>query len=214
MQGRRAEGAGHGTMKLHWSPRSPFVRKVMVAAHELGLAERIATVRTVVAMRKPARDLLPENPLGKIPTLVLEDGTVLYDSLVIVEHLDSLVGHRLIPREGKARFVELRRHTLANGFLDMLILWRNERDRPQPLPDLLDAFALKADAVLAALEAEAAALAEAPLGIAQITTAIAGDYLDFRFPDLGWRDRCPTLSTWQRGFAQRPSMRANAVVDA
>ena len=202
-------------MKLHWSPRSPFVRKVMVAAHELGLAERIHTVRTVVAMQKPARELLPENPLGKIPTLVLEDGTVLYDSVVIVEYLDSLAGGgRLIPKDGTARFRELRRHALANGFLDLLILWRNERDRAAPLPALLDAFTLKTDAVLAALEAEIGAIAEEPVGLAQITIAIVGAYLDFRFAELGWRDRCPRLDAWQRRFAERPSMRATEIVDA
>jgi glutathione S-transferase len=199
-------------MKLHWSPRSPFVRKVMVAAHELGLADRITTVRTVVAMSKPALELLPENPLGKIPTLVLEDGTILYDSLVIIEYLDK--DHRLIPREGPARFTELRRHALATGFLDLLILWRNERDKPQPSQALIDAFKVKTDAVLPALEAEIEAIAAAPIGVAQITLAIAGDYMDFRFPDLGWRARCPKLDAWQRGFAARPSMQATPVVDA
>jgi glutathione S-transferase len=202
-------------MKLHWSPRSPFVRKVMVAAHELGLAERIRTVRTVVAMRKPARELLPENPLGKIPTLVLEDGTILYDSQVIIEYLDSLAGGgRLIPASGPARWQELRRHALLDGFLDLLILWRNERDRPQPLPDLLDAFALKTDAVLPAIEAEIGAIAAGPVGLAQITAAVAGAYMDFRFGDLGWRARCPRFSAWQEGFAQRPSMIATPIVDA
>jgi glutathione S-transferase len=204
-----------GMMKLHWSPRSPFVRKVMVAAHELGLADRIETVRTVVAMVKPARELLPENPLGKIPTLVLADGTILYDSLVIIEYLDSLAGGgRMIPTAGPARFIELRRHALANGFLDMLILWRNERDRAQPLPALLDAFALKTEALLPALEAEASALAAGPVGLAQITTAIAGAYMDFRFADLDWRARCPALSAWQTRFAERPSMLATGIVDA
>lgn len=202
-------------MKLHWSPRSPFVRKVMVAAHELGLVDRIQTVRTVVAMQKPARELLPENPLGKIPTLVLEDGTILYDSQVIIEYLDSLAGGgRLIPREGRARFTELRRHALATGFLDMLILWRNERDKPHPLPALLDAFALKTDAVLRVLEDEISAIAAGPVGLAQITTAVLGAYMDFRFPDLGWRDRCPAFSAWQQRFAERPSMRATEIVDA
>jgi glutathione S-transferase len=60
-------------MKLHWSPRSPYVRKVMVAAHELGLADRLQTVRTVVGGTTPHAELMRENPLGKIPTLVLED---------------------------------------------------------------------------------------------------------------------------------------------
>jgi glutathione S-transferase len=202
-------------MKLHWSPRSPFVRKVMVAAHELGLADRIETVRTVASAENPPRQLLPDNPLAKIPTLVLEDGTVLYDSLLIIEYLDTLAGGgRLIPAAGPARFLELRRHALANGFLDMLILWRAERAKQQPLPALMDAFALKLDAVLPALEAEIDAIAAAPVGVAQITLAIAGDYLDFRFADLGWRDRCPRLAAWQARFAQRPSMLATPVVDA
>lgn len=202
-------------MKLHWSPRSPFVRKVMVAAHELGLADRIRTVRTVVAMRKPARELLPENPLGKIPTLVLEDGTVLYDSQVIIEYLDSLAGGgKLIPASGPQRWQELRRHALLDGFLDLLILWRNERDRPQPLPDLIDAFTVKTDAVLPAIEAEIDAIATAPLGLAQITAGVAGAYMDFRFADLGWRARCPRFAAWHAGFAQRPSMLATPIVDA
>ena len=79
-------------MKLHWSPRSPFVRKVMIAAHELGLADRIDTVRTVVRMGRPNEALLPDNPLSKIPTLVLDDGRTLFDSLTIIEYLDHIAG--------------------------------------------------------------------------------------------------------------------------
>lgn len=200
-------------MKLHWSPRSPFVRKVLVAAHELGLADRIAKTRTAVAMTKPALALLPDNPLGKIPTLVLEDGTVLYDSLVIIEYLDTLTERRLIPPSGMARVHELRRHALANGFLDLLILWRNERDRAQPSAELIAAFALKTDAVLPALEAEVAAIAAGPVSLAQITLAVAGAYMDFRFPELGWRARCPRFDAWQRQFAQRPSMVATEIAE-
>jgi glutathione S-transferase len=115
------------------------VRKVMVAVHELGVADRISTVRTVVAMDKVAPELLPDNPLGKIPTLVLEDGTILYDSAVIIEYLDSLVGGgRMIPAGGAARFLELRRHALAIGFLDLLILWRAERAKEAPPAALLE----------------------------------------------------------------------------
>ena len=79
-------------MKLHWSPRSPFVRKVMIVAHERGLAGRITCMRTVAAMTKPHAELMKDNPLSKIPTLVLDDGTVLYDSPVICEYLDALDG--------------------------------------------------------------------------------------------------------------------------
>ncbi len=97
-------------MKLHWSPRSPFVRKVMIVAHERGLAGRIDCMRTVAAMTKPHAELLKENPLSKIPTLVLDDGTVLYDSPVICEYLDALDGApKLFPRAPKARMTALRR---------------------------------------------------------------------------------------------------------
>lgn len=198
-------------MKLHWSPRSPFVRKVMVAAHEVHVASQFELVRTVVAMTSTPHGFLTENPLGKIPALVLADGTVLYDSFVIIDHLDTLAGGgRIIPRDGAARLLELRRHALANGFLDMLVLWRNERDKPHPLPAWLDGFARKTDAVLAALEAEIGAIAAAPVGVAQITIAIAFAYMDFRFPQLGWRARCPQLAAWESSFAARPSMRATA----
>ncbi len=77
-------------MKLHWSPRSPFVRKVMIVAHETGIADRLQCVRTVAAMMKPHAELMVDNPLSKIPTLVLDDGTVLYDSAVICEYFDGL----------------------------------------------------------------------------------------------------------------------------
>jgi glutathione S-transferase len=136
---------------------------------------------------------------------------VLYDSFVIIDHLDTLAGGgRMIPREAAARLLELRRHALANGFLDMLVLWRNERDKPHPLPAWLDGFARKTDAVLAALEAEIGAIAAAPSGVAQITIAIACAYMDFRFPQLGWRARCPQLAAWESSYAARPSMRATA----
>src|SRR5580704_18659729 len=120
-------------MKLHWSPRSPFVRKVMVVAHECGVADHLTRVRTVAATAKPHPDLMKDNPLSKIPTLVLDDGTVLYDSPVICEYLDSLHdGPKLFPSDAGARMTALRRQALGDGFLDFLLLWRNERERAQP----------------------------------------------------------------------------------
>src|ERR1700719_1190260 len=97
-------------MKLHWSPRSPFVRKVMVVVHELGLADRISCVRTVAASTKPHAELMQDNPLSKIPTLVLDDGTVIYDSPVICEYLDGLGGSpKLQSAEPRARVPARRR---------------------------------------------------------------------------------------------------------
>lgn len=72
-------------MKLHWSPKSPYVRKVMICAYELDLLPRLELVRSVAAMRKPNPALMADNPLSKIPTLVREDGSTLFDSIVICE---------------------------------------------------------------------------------------------------------------------------------
>ncbi|MFC7540089.1 glutathione S-transferase N-terminal domain-containing protein [Siccirubricoccus deserti] len=120
-------------MRLHWSSRSPFVRKVMVVVHERGLVDQIERVPTVVAMTKTDRALLPTNPLGKIPTLLLEDGSALYDSSVICEYLDGLgSGPRLFPADGRARITALRRQALGTGAMDMLVLWRGELAREHP----------------------------------------------------------------------------------
>ena len=202
-------------MRLHWSPRSPFVRKVMVAARELGLVDRIQTVRTVVRMGTLNADLAPENPLSKIPTLVLDDGRVLFDSLTIIEYLDALAGGgRLLPG-GEARWTALTRHALGNGLLDLLILWRNERDKPPAArtQEWLDSFAAKTTAALGHLERDAPSLAETPFSVGHIAIGCALSYLDFRFPDLPWRNGHPALAAWHAEFSARPSARATEAVD-
>ena len=129
-------------MKLHWSPRSPFVRKVMIVAHELGLVERLDCVRTVAATTQPHELLMRDNPLSKIPTLVLADGTVIYDSPVICEYFDSLHdGPRLFPATMPERMAALRWQALGDGMLDFLLLWLSERSRAaeQQSPALMHA---------------------------------------------------------------------------
>lgn len=204
-------------MKLHWSPRSPYVRKVMVCAHECGIADRIDCVRTVVAMNKPNIDLLRSNPLGKIPTLVLDDGSVLYDSAVICEYFDSLhSGQKLFPPSGSARWTALRRHALGNNLIDNLILWRNELTRPdiQQSPEILAAFALKVGNAVNAIESEIDDIAATPPDIGQLALATALAYADFRFPDLGWREGRDGTAVWFDRFSQRPSMQHTRHVDA
>lgn len=203
-------------MTLHWSPRSPFVRKVMIAAHELGLAERLDCVRTVVAMTTPNSALLPVNPLSKIPTLVLADGAMLYDSLVICDYFDELAGGaRIVPRAGRERWLELSRHAVANGLLDMLILYRNEREKPEAARTVawLAAFQVKLDATLAQFERDIGEIAARPFGIAQIALGVALSYLDFRFAAFDWRATHPRLAEWHAGFSARASARATEVVD-
>lgn len=204
-------------MKLHWSSRSPFVRKVMVFAHETGLASRIECERTLVVMSQPNVALMQLNPLGKIPTLVTDDGRMLQDSLLICDYLDTLHGgRRLIPASGDARWQALAWHALANGMLDTMVLWRNETLKPavQQGPDLLAAFALKTRNAVSYLECEAAALAQTPFGIGHVTIGVALGYIDFRFPELAWRDARPALADWYAGFAARPSAQATFPVDA
>jgi glutathione S-transferase len=203
-------------MKLLWSSRSPFVRKVMIVAHEAGLAERIATERVVVAPAKPNALVMAANPLNKLPTLILDDGRVLYDSRVISEYLDGLnPGPKLFPAAGPARFEALRRQALGDGMLDFLLLWLAERNRPVPQQsaELLAALKLKLEASLAQLEREAADIATTPLGIGHIAVAVALGYLDFRFAVENWRTLCPGLAQWHADFAARPSYAATAHAD-
>lgn len=203
-------------MKLFWSSRSPFVRKVMVFAHECGLAGRIECERTVVAMTRPNAELLKINPTGKIPTLLLDDGTALYDSTVICEYLDGLHGGaKLFPPAGPARWNALRCHALGSNLLDNLMLWRNEMLRPaaQQSPETLAAFELKVRNAIAALDREAAALTADAVGIGHVAIACALGYADFRFGELGWRSNNGHIARWYDTFALRPSMTATAHVD-
>ena len=200
-------------LTLHWSPRSPYVRKVMVCAHELGLTDKIRTVRSVAAMLKPNAALMEDNPLSKIPTLVLEGGSALFDSVVICEYLNDLGQGSLFPASGDTKWQALRWHAMADGFLDTLILWRNERERAQPLQPLMDAFGIKAASVLAQMDREVAALEKAPFTIGTVTIACALGYMDFRYPDYGWREKAPALARWFAVVATRPSMQATVAVD-
>jgi glutathione S-transferase len=203
------------TMKLHWSPRSPYVRKVVIAAHEVGLADRLLTVRTVVGGTMPHLELMRENPLGKIPTLVLRDGTIIYDSPVICEYFDTLQnGPKLFP-DWPDRLTALRRLALGDGMLDIALAWLGERFRPlekQSQPHMM-LWQAKTRCCIDALEQEADALAASRFAIGHIAIGIALAYLDFRFADLNWRDGHPRLAAWRATFDARPSVLANPPVD-
>jgi glutathione S-transferase len=204
-----------GSMKLLWSSRSPFVRKVMVAAHEAGVADRIATERVVVAANKPNADVMALNPLNKIPTLVLDDGTVLYDSRVICEYLDTLhEGPRLFPYDKVPRWSALRRQALGDGLMEAIVLRLGEQNRrPEgQSPSHLESYRLKVAAALDRVEAEGLGPASPP-DIGQIAVGCALGHLDFRFATDAWRAGRPKLSAWYTDFSRRPSMRATEYVD-
>jgi len=202
-------------MKLHWSSRSPFVRKVMVAAHEVGVAPRIATERVLVGADKPNAEVMGANPLNKIPTLFLDDGTALYDSRVICEYLDTLhSGPRLIPTDPAARFAALRRQALGDGLMELNVLRLGEQNRPPQTKseNHLAAYRLKTAATLDTLDKEADRFESRP-DIGQIAIASALSHLDFRFAADTWREGRPRLARWHAEFAKRPSMLATEHAD-
>ena len=200
-------------MQLFFNIASPFVRKVRVLAAETGLASRIELVQSVFTSIRPDTALFASNPLGKIPTLVLGDGTALYDSRVICEFLDSLhEGPKMFPPAGGERWAALARQALAGGILDAAVGARYElalREPSRQWPEWIENQRRKYRRSLDALEAEAASL-EGALDIGVISAACALGYLDFRYPDEGWRDTRPRLARWYASFSERHSMRTTA----
>ncbi len=198
-------------MQIYFSPFSPYVRKCLVAAHELGLVDRITLLPAAANPVTRDQTIIARNPLGKIPTFIADDGRVLYDSRVICEYLDDLAGGgRLFPASGAARWDALTLQSLADGLLDAALLARYEvAMRPEALrwPDWLAGQLDKIHTSLAALERDTAALG-ARVDIGTIAVGCAVGYLDIRFADMGWRERYPQLAKWEAVFAQRPSMQA------
>lgn len=204
------KGSTVAKMKLLYAPSSPYVRKAMVLAMETGLDRRIETVPVTTTPIAPAAEVSARNPISKIPALI--DGALtLYDSPVICEYLDSK--HRkkkLFPAKGKARWVALRQQALGDGLLDAALLARYEsflRPADKRWPEWSNGQMAKINGALDAMEKEAGALKGAPT-IGHITFACALGYLDFRFGEMGWRDKRKKLAAWYAKFAKRPSMKA------
>ena len=194
-------------MKLHYSPKSPFVRKIMVFAYETGLQDSFDRVRSVVGMLKPNAELMKENPWNKLPTLVTDDGQVLYDSDVIMEYLDTLHdGPKLFLADG-SRWKVLRWQSCGSEMLNALILWRNERERApeKQLPELMEVFELKLNTALSMLEAEADDLTNTAFSVGHIAIGCGLGYIDYRFSHIHWQPDHPKLATWYESFKARPS---------
>ena len=188
-------------MILRSSPASPFGRKVTIAAAILGLQADL--VIEPADTTDPADSLRQQNPLGKIPVLIAEDGTGLYDSPVILEYLDERAGGgRIIPAHGSARFAALRLQALGDGILDAAILrvyearWRRPEHHE---PKWLAHQAGKMTRAMTVLEAQPPGLDPTP-HVGQITTACVLGYLDLRFGGE-WRADHPRLVAWLDAFA-------------
>ena len=203
-------------MLLHWSPRSPFVHKVMVALEETGLRSRVELTRSVVPTEDPGHVIWSVNPLGQIPTLVLDNGRALYDSLVICMHLDQLCGDgTLLPVDASRRLDTLRRHALGNGLIEDMVLWVIERYTPaeRQVPARLQRYALKLQCVLAELEADPDLRDPQRFDLGDIAIATALAYIDFRKLQPGWGGQCPHTAAWFAKVSERPSMIAARLQD-
>lgn len=195
-------------MKVYGAIQSPFVRKVRLFAMETGQADAIEWIW--VGMEDRAKVISQFNPLVKIPALVRDDGTCLYDSPVILEYLDSLHdGPKLHPAGGEARWQALRIQALGDGIADATVALTAESRRPadRQLPEFVARQEVKINNGLDALEGEVAALEGEPT-IAPLAVAATIGYLDFRDPDYGWRETRPRLARWYEAFSARPAMQA------
>lgn len=198
-------------MKLHYSPRSPFVRKVLVCAHEKGLDSRIELIETDPWASPDA--LTSDNPLSKVPALTLDDGSVIFDSPVICEYLDTLAPAPVLFPQGPARWEALVGQALADGICDAAVLRRMEMMRPadQQSPDWFDRQARAVERALDRLEQVAPGIGER-LDIGTIAIGCALGYLDFRWSHEDWRGSRPALAGWYKGFAARESMKGTVPV--
>lgn len=182
-------------MILRSSSASPYGRKCKMSALILGLMDRIEIV--AADTRDPEDSMRRQNPLGKIPILILDDGMELFDSPVICEYLDSVAGNNQLYPAGDARWPAIRLQALCDGILDAGILivyearYRPENIRHQPWIDLQQS---KIERALSWLEANTRQMGDKP-NIGDVTLACALGYLDFRF-DGSWRDSHPNLVAW------------------
>jgi glutathione S-transferase len=197
------------SMKLLYQTHSPYARKVLVFAHEVGLADRVEVVHheTSPTVRNP--EVFAENPLGKVPVLIRPGLPPIFESDVICAYLDTLHdGRRLIPAKGEARWRALQVQALAQGLADagIAVRWETVR-RPEHLrhPPLRDGYVEKLVASYDWLERELDTASEIDVGHVALATVL--DWLEFRdLPSI--RPGHPRLSDWLAAFAARPSMRA------
>jgi glutathione S-transferase len=191
-------------MKLAYSPNSPYVRKCVALAIQRGIDKQVEL--WTVGTTDPA--LLKVNPLSKVPTLVLDDGTALYDSPVICEYLDSVGdGPKMYPPVGPARWKALRQEALGDGILDATQPRRREIALPQDegRQTYIALQQAKVKAALAVLEAEADGLGMLTT-IGEITIACALGYMEFRYANEPWRPGHPKLEAWYAKVAAMPAM--------
>lgn len=199
-------------MKLFYSVNSPYARKCRVAVIEKGLEKHVEFV-LVNPLENPPQ-LLAVNPLATVPTLVLsKDSTVLCESPVICEYIDSLSPEQpLIPADPAKRFPVLGLAALADGIMDAAVACVLEGRKPEDKRS--PEWIIRKET---AIKRTIAAIADLPfskgmLDIGYINTAVALAYVHFRLPHIRWHDDHMALAVWFEDFALRSSMQATAPV--
>lgn len=199
-------------MELKYSALSPYVRKVTITLHELGIADRVRL--TKVDARGDPGSITPFNPLGKIPALVIDEGRVIFDSPVICEYLDAeFGGHRLLAASGPQRWETLTRAALADGMIDAAILVRRERDRDEArrLQEWIAWQLRKVTQGLDALETRIDTLGDR-FDLGQIALAAALGYMPLRIDEVAGLPRWPRLKAWYDKVCERDSLQRTAPV--
>jgi glutathione S-transferase len=192
-------------MKIHATITSPFARKVFVTAHETGQYDHLEWIAT-----NPHADeyLRADNPLCKIPTLLVDGDLPLFDSRVICEYLDSLNGGpKLFPTEAPSRWKALRLQALGDGILDASVSRRNETIRPknEQSEAWIARQKLAASTAISWLNKHVALL-DGPVTIGSIAVGCALGYFEVRFPQDNWRAGNDRIASWYDAFSSRPSM--------
>ena len=194
-------------MKLIYNPASPFVRKVWITLIETGLIDQVE-LETVATTAVTTPDHLKAiNPLGKIPSLILDDDSVIYDSNVICRYLDEKSGGGLYATDNLWRLLTL--EATANGIMEATVLMTYEaRIRPEEMvyAPWIDAQWDKASRAIAVINSDYMDLLEGPFNMAHIVVGAALGYADFRHGHRDWRTDNPKLAAWYVDFSQRPSM--------
>ena len=198
-------------MKLYYSLNSPYARKARIIIHELGLKPRVEDVIVTLPADAKFRAI---NPLGKIPALILDDGSAIYDSPVICEYLDELGNGPFFPRakllrEAQGRWRALTLQALGDGLADAVVRRNQERrlGAEKRSEEVFERQARAIEATFAALDRMAPKFPTEPT-IGELAVACAIGYLDLRAPEDGWRLRYPRLAAWLEVFAERPSAEA------
>jgi len=198
-------------VQLYYSPNSPYARKARIIIHELGLVARVTEVPVTLPADAKFRAI---NPLGKIPALVLDDNSVIYDSPVICEYLDELGQGKFFPRaslfrEAQGRWRALTLQALGDGLADAVVRRNQEMRLPEDKrsAEVIERQSKSIEASFGVADRAAPKFPEYPT-IGEIAIACAIGYLDLRIPNDGWRDRYPQLAAWLETFSRYPSVEA------